>query len=65
MRMLAVNFDIIEENDIPDEELTAEILECRGCEARYSIILGEDYLHEEARFCPFCGEYIIIRGDDY
>ena len=63
MRMLAVSFDI-DENSTPDEELSVEILECRGCEARYSIILGEDYLHEEACFCPFCGEYI-IKGDDY
>jgi len=63
VRGLDVKFDI-EETDIPDEELFAEILECRGCEARYSIILGEDYLHEEACYCPFCGEYIIT-GDAY
>jgi rRNA maturation endonuclease Nob1 len=59
-----VKFDV-EENGSPDEEIFVETLECRGCEACYSIILGEDYLHEEARYCPFCGEYIIIKGDDY
>jgi predicted methyltransferase MtxX (methanogen marker protein 4) len=59
-----VKFDV-DNAGILDEELVVEMLECRGCEARYSIILGEDYLHEEARYCPFCGEYIIVKGDDY
>ena len=44
--------DLDNENDI-------DILECRGCEVRYSITLGADCLHEDARYCPFCGEYII------
>ena len=47
--------DIIE----PEEEIDAELIECRECEARYSILLGEDYLHEDAHYCPFCGEYIV------
>ena len=59
-----MKFDV-DNAGILDEELVVEMLECRGCEARYSIILGEDYLHEEARYCPFCGEYIIVKGDDY
>ena len=45
---------------IPEEELTIELIECINCEARYSILLGEDYLHEEAHYCPFCGEYNIM-----
>ena len=43
----------------PEEELAAELIECINCEARYSILLGDDFLIEEARFCPFCSEYII------
>ena len=40
-----------------DEELTAELLDCNNCEARYYILLGEDYLIEYSHYCPFCGEY--------
>ena len=46
-------------SDITDseEELSVELLECNNCEARYSILLGEDFLHEDSHYCPFCGEY--------
>ena len=47
-----VDIDDDKENDI-------DIIECRGCEVRYSITLGADCLHEDARYCPFCGEYNI------
>ena len=48
------------EEDEKDEE--EEIIECLNCEARYSISLGEDYLYQNACYCPFCGEYI-VRSD--
>jgi uncharacterized Zn-finger protein len=41
---------------IPEEE-SLEILDCRYCEAQYSILLGDDFLHENSHYCPFCGEY--------
>jgi uncharacterized paraquat-inducible protein A len=42
---------------ISEEELSVEIIECRNCEAQYSILLGEDFLHENSHYCPFCGDY--------
>lgn len=39
------------------EDATPDLIECRNCEARYSILLGEDFLHENSRYCPFCGDY--------
>ena len=42
---------------IPEEELSIEILDCKNCEAQYSILLGDDFLHENSHYCPFCGEY--------
>ena len=48
-----------EATDDPNEELIAEIIECDSCEAKYTILLSEDYLQEEARFCPFCSEYVM------
>ena len=45
-----------------DEKDEEEILECLNCEARYSISLSEDYLYQNACYCPFCGEYI-VRSD--
>ena len=43
--------------DIPEEELSVEILDCRNCEAQYSILLGDDFLNENSHYCPFCGDY--------
>ena len=43
--------------NIPEEELLVEIHDCRNCEARYSILLGDDFLQETTHYCPFCGEY--------
>ena len=38
--------------------------ECRACEAIYTITIGEDLLEEPARWCPFCGEYVVPEDDD-
>ena len=48
--------DTLEEDE---ESIDIEMVECSVCEARYSIILGEDFLNEEISYCPFCGEYIV------
>ena len=49
----------IEDDSIPDSEIIAELIECLNCEARYSVLLGEDFLNDTAHYCPFCGEYIV------
>ena len=38
--------------------------ECRACEAVYTITIGEDFLVEPPRYCPFCGEYVVAEDDD-
>jgi len=40
-----------------DSATTTDLIECRNCEAQYSILLGEDILHENSHDCPFCGDY--------
>ena len=40
-----------------DSATTTDLIECRNCEAQYSILLGEDFLHENSHYCPFCGDY--------
>ena len=57
-----MNSDDLLKPDVEDEELAAELLECNSCEARYCILLGEDYLNEYSHYCPFCGEYNV--GDN-
>ena len=54
--------DLLKPDVEEDEELAAELLECNSCEARYRILLGEDYLNEYSHYCPFCGEYNV--GDN-
>ena len=46
--------DPLEEEEVEEEEL----IECRNCEARFSIV-GDDILYEDACYCPFCGEYMV------
>jgi len=46
-----------------EEELIVELLDCKNCEAQYSILLGEDFLYERSHYCPFCGEYT-VRDED-
>ena len=42
----------------------SELMECLNCEARYNVLLDEDFLNDVARYCPFCGEYIIEIGEE-
>ena len=41
-----------------ETNLESNPIECRGCEAKYSINQGEDFLIERAGYCPFCGEWL-------
>ncbi len=57
--------DIITELNGDDEdnpEVVAQTVDCLSCEVRFSVILADDYLHEDVHYCPFCGEYIV--GDE-
>ena len=48
------------EEDADDEcEKEHLLLECNICEARFRILLEEDFLYEDPRYCPFCGDYMI------
>jgi hypothetical protein len=39
------------------DDIIELILECQECDIEYSIFTGIDGFVEEARHCPFCGEY--------
>lgn len=41
-----------------DELLTEDEIDCRNCEANYTVKLGEGFLQMSVAFCPFCSEPI-------
>ena len=49
-------------DDFEPESTTPEI-ECRSCEAIYNIMLGDDFLDMEPRWCPFCGAVVVVKEE--
>lgn len=54
----------VEPDDLETPEEAPQTQECRQCEAVFTIALDENYLFEQARYCPYCGEYIVAEDDD-
>jgi len=52
-------------SDIDKDEITELNIECMECEMVYSVFVNPEGFLEQARYCPFCGEYNVEydRGD--
>jgi Zn finger protein HypA/HybF involved in hydrogenase expression len=43
--------------DENEEEIVELNIECRECDIAYSVFTKMDGFMEQARYCPFCGDY--------
>ena len=43
--------------DIDKDEIIELSIECAECEMGYSVFVNPEGFLEQARYCPFCGEY--------